>query len=225
MKRLALLIPIAALVAAFFALGYHHHLTLEAFHASHETFEAWYEQHPWMLAGGYFVVFVFATLFLPIAALVTVVAGALFGFWKGALIASFAAALGATLAFWLSRFILHDAIQRHFGDRLAAVNAGLARDGAFYLFSMRLVPVIPFFIINLVMGLTPIKTHTFYWVTQLGMLAGILVYVNAGTQLAEVEHLSDIFSPALIGSLALLGILPLLGKQVLGLIHRRIKGG
>ena len=223
MKRLALLIPIAALVAAFFALGLHHHLTLDAFHASHETFDVWYEQRPWAVVGGYFAVFVLATLFLPIAALVTVVAGALFGFWKGALIASFAAAFSATLAFWLSRFILHDSIQRHFGGRLAAVNAGMAQDGAFYLFSMRLVPVIPFFIINLVMGLTPIKTHTFYWVTQLGMLAGILVYVNAGTQLAEVEHLSDIFSPALIGSLALLGVLPLLGKKVLGLIRRRVK--
>ena len=223
MKRLALLIPIAALVAAFFALGLHHHLTLDAFHASHETFDAWYGQRPWAVVGGYFAFYVLATLFLPIAALVTVIAGALFGFWKGAVIASFAAAVGATLAFWLSRFLLHDSIQHHFGDRLVAVNAGLAKDGAFYLFSMRLVPVIPFFMINLVMGLTPMKTRTYYWVTQLGMLAGVLVYVNAGTQLAEVDDLSDVFSPALIGSLALLGVLPLLGKKVLGLIRRRVR--
>ena len=108
MKRLALLIPIAALIPAFFALGLHHHLTLDAFHASHETFDAWYAQQPWLVVGGYFAIFVLATLFLPIAALMTVVAGALFGFWKGVLIASFAAALAATLAFWLSRFILHD---------------------------------------------------------------------------------------------------------------------
>jgi len=223
MKRLALLIPLAALILAVFALDLDRYLTLDAFHAGGETFDAWYAQNPWLVVGGYFAIHAVATLFLPIAALMAVVAGALFGFWKGVPIASFAAALAATLAFWLSRFILHDTIQRHFGERLAAVNAGMAKDGAFYLFSMRLVPVIPFFMINLVMGLSPIKTRTFYWVTQLGMLAGILVYVNAGTQLAEVYSLSDVFSPALIGSLALLGVLPLLGKKALGLLRGRVR--
>jgi len=223
MKRLALLIPLAALILAVFALDLDRYLTLDAFHAGGETFDAWYAQNPWLVVGGYFAIHAVATLFLPIAALMAVVAGALFGFWKGVPIASFAAAMAATLAFWLSRFILHDTIQRHFGERLAAVNAGMAKDGAFYLFSMRLVPVIPFFMINLVMGLSPIKTRTFYWVTQLGMLAGILVYVNAGTQLAEVYSLSDVFSPALIGSLALLGVLPLLGKKALGLLRGRVR--
>ena len=223
MKRLALLIPVAALILAFFALDLDRYLTLDAFRAGGETFDGWYTQHPWLVVGGYFAVFALATLFLPIAAPITVVAGALFGFWMGVLVASFAAALAATLAFLLSRFILHDTIQRHFGERLTAVNAGIAKDGAFYLFSMRLVPVIPFFMINLVMGLSPIKTRTFYWVTQLGMLAGILVYVNAGTQLAEVYSLSDVFSPALIGSLALLGVLPLLGKKALGLLRGRVR--
>jgi uncharacterized membrane protein YdjX (TVP38/TMEM64 family) len=223
MKRLFLLIPAAALVAAFFALGLHHHLTLDAFHESHETFVAWYAEHPWTVMGGYFAVFALVTLFLPIAALMSVIAGALFGFWKGVLVASFAAALAALLAFWLARSLLHDAIQRRFGARLAVVNEGLAQDGAFYLFSMRLVPVIPFFIINLVMGLTPIRVHTFYWVTQLGMLAGLLVYVNAGTQLSEVDDLGDLLSPALIASLVLLGVLPLLAKWLLGLIRRRVR--
>jgi uncharacterized membrane protein YdjX (TVP38/TMEM64 family) len=223
MKRLALLIPLAALILAVFALDLDRYLTLDAFHAGGETFDAWYTQNPWLVVGGYFAIHAVATLFLPIAALMAVVAGALFGFWKGVPIASFAAALAATLAFLLSRFIMHDTIQRHFGERLAAVNAGMAKDGAFYLFSMRLVPVIPFFMINLVMGLSPIKTRTFYWVTQLGMLAGILVYVNAGTQLAEVYSLSDVFSPALIGSLALLGVLPLLGKKALGLLRGRVR--
>jgi uncharacterized membrane protein YdjX (TVP38/TMEM64 family) len=223
MKRLALLTPLAALILAFFALGLDRYLTLDAFHAGGETFDAWYAEDPWLVVGGYFAIHAVATLFLPIAALMAVVAGALFGFWKGVPIASFAAALAATLAFLLSRFILHDTIQRHFGERLTAVNAGMAKDGAFYLFSMRLVPVIPFFMINLVMGLSPIKTRTFYWVTQLGMLAGILVYVNAGTQLAEVYSLSDVFSPALIGSLALLGVLPLLGKKALGLLRGRVR--
>jgi uncharacterized membrane protein YdjX (TVP38/TMEM64 family) len=221
MKRLALLIPIAALILAFFALDLDRYLTLEAFHAGGETFEGWYAQHPWLVIGGYFVIFSLATLLLPIAAPMIVVAGALFGFWKGVLIASFAAALAATLAFWLSRFILHDTIQRYFGERLAAVNAGTAKDGAFYLFSMRLVPVIPFFIINLVMGLTPIRTRTFYWVTQLGMLAGILIYVNAGTELAEVDSPGDVLSPGLLGSLALLGVFPILARKGLDWIRSR----
>jgi len=221
MKRLALLIPIAALILAFFALDLDRYLTLDAFRAGGETFDAWYTQHPWLVVGGYFAVFALVTLFLPIAAPMTVVAGALFGFWMGVLIASFAAALAATLAFWLSRSILHDTIQRHFGERLAAVNAGMAKDGAFYLFSMRLVPVIPFFIINLVMGLTPIRTRTFYWVTQLGMLAGILIYVNAGTELAEVDSPGDVLSPGLLGSLALLGVFPILTRKGLDWIRRR----
>jgi uncharacterized membrane protein YdjX (TVP38/TMEM64 family) len=225
MKRLALLIPVAALILAFFALDLDRHLSLDAFQAGGETFDAWYARHPWLVVGGYFSVFALTTLFLPIAAPMTVVAGALFGFWKGVLIASFAAPLAATLAFWLSRFILRDTIQRHFGERLAAVNAGMATDGAFYLLSMRLVPVIPFFIINLVMGLTPIRTRTFYWVTQLGMLAGILIYVNAGTELAEVDEVGDLLSPALISSLVLLGVFPLLARKVLGLIRGRLPRG
>lgn len=222
MKRLALLIPVVALILAFFALDLGRHLTLDAFQAGGETFDAWYAEHPWLVVGGYFAVFALATLFLPIAAPMTVVAGALFGFWKGVVIASFAAALAATLAFWLSRFILHDGVQRHFGERLNAVNAGMAKDGAFYLFSLRLVPVIPFFAINLVMGLTRIRTRTFYWVTQLGMLAGIMIYVNAGTELAEVDEVGDLLSPALIGSLVLLGVFPLLARKVLGLIRSRL---
>jgi uncharacterized membrane protein YdjX (TVP38/TMEM64 family) len=139
MKRLALLLPLAVLVWAFLALGLDQHLTLDAFQASHDAFAAWYEEHPWLVIGGYMAAYILITLFLPIAALMTVVGGALFGFWKGVPIASFAAALGATLAFWLSRFVLHDSVQRHFGERLATVNAGIAKDGAFYLFSLRLV--------------------------------------------------------------------------------------
>jgi uncharacterized membrane protein YdjX (TVP38/TMEM64 family) len=222
MKRLVLLIPIVALILAFFAFDLHHHLTLEAFHAGGETFDLWYAEHPVLVVAAYFAIFALVTLFLPIAALMTVVAGALFGFWKGILISSFAAALAATLAFWLSRFILHDTVQRHLGERLAAFNDGVAKDGAFYLFSLRLVPVIPFFAINLAMGLTPMRTRTFYWVTQLGMLAGLLVYVNAGTQLAEVDDLSDVLSPGLIGSLILLGVFPLVAKKLLGLVRGRI---
>lgn len=221
MKRLLLLIPIAALAVAFFALGLHQHMTLDAFYASGEAFDDWYQRQPMLVISAYFALFAFLTLFLPVAALMTVIAGALFGFWKGVLVASFAASLAATLAFFLSRFILHDSIQQRFGARLAAVNAGIARDGAFYLFSLRLVPVIPFFVVNLIMGLSPMRLSTYYWVTQLGMLAGIAVYANAGTQIAEVESLSDILTPGLISSLALLGLFPLLGKQLVRWLRRR----
>jgi uncharacterized membrane protein YdjX (TVP38/TMEM64 family) len=224
MKRLVLLIPVAALILAFFALGLHEHMTLAAFHERHESFIAWYGEHPLPVIGGYVAAFTLMTLFLPVAALMSVAAGALFGFWQGLLIASFTAAFAATVAFWLARLVLHDTVQRHFGERLAAVNAGVAKDGAFYLLSMRLVPVIPFFIINLVMGLTPMRTRTYWWVTQAGMLAGILIYVNAGTQVAEVDEIGDILSPELLGSLILLGVFPLLARKALDLIRRRIDG-
>jgi uncharacterized membrane protein YdjX (TVP38/TMEM64 family) len=220
MKRLLLALPVAALILAFYALGLHRYLTLDAFHAGGETFDAWYAAYPISTVVGYVAIFALTTLFLPVAALMTLVAGALFGFWKGLVVASFAGALAATLGFWLSRYILHDTVQRQLGERLAAVNAGIAKDGAFYLFSLRLVPVVPFFAINLVMGLTPMRTRTFYWVTQLGMLAGTLVYVTAGTQLAEVDDIADALSPGLLGSLALLGVFPIVAKKLLGLLRR-----
>ena len=224
MKRYVVLIPLAALGVAFFALDLHRRLSLDAFHAWAETFDAWYTHSPELVVAGYFGLFLVATLVLPVAALMAAVAGALFGFWKGALIASFAAALAATLAFLLSRFLLHDWVQRHLGERLAAVNAGVAKDGAFYLFSLRLVPVVPFFLINLVLALTPIKTRTFYWVTQAGMLPGLLVYVAAGMELAEVDSLRDVLSPGLIAALILLAVFPYLARSALGLIRRRFGG-
>ncbi|WP_295392492.1 VTT domain-containing protein [uncultured Thiodictyon sp.] len=220
MKRFALLIPIAVLILAFFALGLHRHLTLAAFQASQASFDAWYIRAPLLVMGGYVALFMLLTLFLPVGALMTLIGGALFGFWKGALIASFAAVGGATLAFSLSRFILRDTVQRQFGARLAAVNDGIAKDGAFYLFSLRLAPVIPAFIVNLAMGLTPMRIGTFYWVSQLGMLARILICAQAGTELAAVRSLSDVFSPGLIGALTLLGVLPLLARQALGRMRR-----
>jgi uncharacterized membrane protein YdjX (TVP38/TMEM64 family) len=222
MKRILPLLPLAALILAFLYLGLDQYLTLEAFHDSHEAIDAWLERHPVLGITGYMAAFSLLTLFLPIAALMTLVAGALFGFWQGVLIASFTAALASTLAFWLSRFVLHDLVQRHFGERIAVVNAGITQDGAFYLFSLRLVPIIPFFVINLVMGLTPMATRTYYWVTQAGMLAGILIYVNAGTQIAEVDDLADVLSPKLLGSLILLGVFPLLAKWGLRAVRGRL---
>lgn len=222
MKRLALLLLVAALVVAFFVLDLGRYLTLDALKSSQSTFAAWYDASPLVVAGAYFLVYVAVTaLSLPGAAVMTLAGGALFGIGVGTLLVSFASSLGATLAFLASRFLLRDWVQSRFGDRLAAVNTGMQKDGAFYLFTLRLVPLFPFFVINLVMGLTPIKTRTFYWVSQLGMLAGTLVYVNAGTQLAQLDSLSGILSPGLIASFALLGVFPLLAKKLVALVQAR----
>jgi pyruvate/2-oxoglutarate dehydrogenase complex dihydrolipoamide dehydrogenase (E3) component/uncharacterized membrane protein YdjX (TVP38/TMEM64 family) len=222
MKKAALLLLFAALVVGFFALDLGRFLTLDALKSSQAVLAAWFDTSPWLVAGAYLLIYVAVTaLSLPGAVVMTLAGGAFFGLWTGLLLVSFASSIGATLAFLASRFLLRDWVQSRFGNRLAAINAGMAKDGAFYLFTLRLVPVFPFFIINLLMGLTPIRTRTFYWVSQLGMLAGSAVYVNAGTQLAQLESLSGILSPGLIGSFALLGLFPLLAKQVIGLIQAR----
>ena len=147
--------------------------------------------------------------------------GAVLGLGVGTLVTSFASSIGATLAFFASRYLFRDVVKRRFGARLAAIDAGLAKDGAYYLFTLRLVPLVPFFVINLLMGLTRMKAATFYLVSQIGMLAGTLVYVNAGTELGRIDSLRGILSPALIGSLVLLGVFPLLARKVLGLFAAR----
>ena len=227
MKRIALLLLIAALVAGFFALGLQRFLTLEAVKSSQEGFAAWYDARPGLVIGAFLAGYVAVTaLSLPGAAVMTLAAGALFGLGIGTLVVSFASSIGATLAFLVSRFLLRDTVQRRFGERLAAINSGMEKDGAFYLFTLRLVPIFPFFIINLLMGLTPIKTRTFYWVSQVGMLAGTLVYVNAGTQLARLDSLAGILSPALLGSFVLLGVFPLLAKWLVAWAKaRRVYAG
>ncbi len=222
MKKLLVLVTIAATAGTFFVLDLHHWLTLEGLKSGLDQFEQWRSQSPLLMAGGFFFLYVVVTaLSLPGAAVMTLAAGALFGLWQGLLLVSFASSIGATLAFLVSRYLLRDAVQQRFGSRLAAINRGIERDGAFYLFTLRLVPAFPFFLINLLMGLTPIKAWTFYWVSQIGMLAGTFVYVNAGTQIAQLETLSGILSPDLLISFALLGLFPLLAKKVTGLIQRR----
>ncbi len=220
--RLIVLLALAVLVAAFFAFDLNRHLTLEQFKAHQAAIMAYFHAHPLASALGFFALYVLiAGLSLPGAALMTLVAGAIFGLLGGTVIVSFASSIGATLAFLSSRFLFREAIQSRFRDRLQAINAGIEREGAFYLFALRLVPVFPFFIINLAMGLTPMKTWTFYWVSQMGMLPGTVVYVNAGTQLARLESLSGILSPALLTSFALLGIFPLAAKKILELMRLR----
>lgn len=151
----------------------------------------------------------------------TLAAGAVFGFISGFLIVSFASSIGATLAFLVARFLLQDTIKNKFGDKMHTINQGIAREGAFYLFTLRLIPVIPFFVINLVFGLTRMKTWTFYWVSQLGMLAGTVVYINAGTQLASIESPKDILSAKIIASFVLLGLFPLIAKKIIDRIRRK----
>ncbi|MGB4336611.1 MAG: FAD-dependent oxidoreductase [Chromatiaceae bacterium] len=221
MKKLGLLL-IVALVVAFFAFDLGRFLTLDALKSGQATFAAGYDASPWWVAGAYLLLYVAVTaLSLPGAAVMTLAGGALFGLWVGTLLVSFASSIGATLAFLVSRWLLRDWVQGRYGERLAAVNAGMAKDGAFYLFTLRLVPVLPFFVINLLMGLTPIKTRTFYGVSQVGMLAGTLVYVNAGTQLAQLDSLSGILSPGLVASFALLGVFPWLAKRLVTLVQAR----
>ncbi|HEX6689950.1 MAG TPA: FAD-dependent oxidoreductase, partial [Burkholderiales bacterium] len=187
--------------------------------------QAWYQAHPWQTAAGFFAVYVAATaLSLPGAAtLLTLAAGATFGLLWGTVLVSFASSLGATLAFLASRFVLRGWVQERFGAYLRGINEGVAKEGAFYLFTLRLIPAVPFFAINLAMGLTPLRAGTFYWVSQLGMLAGTVVYVNAGTQLGALESPAGILSPGLIGAFVLLGLFPLAAKRLVDVLkHRKI---
>jgi pyruvate/2-oxoglutarate dehydrogenase complex dihydrolipoamide dehydrogenase (E3) component/uncharacterized membrane protein YdjX (TVP38/TMEM64 family) len=209
--RLALAALLAAAIAAFFLLDFGRYLSLEFLRSQHAAIEAYYRAHPLWTAALYFAIYVAVTgLSLPGAAIMTLAGGAIFGLLWGTVIVSFASTLGATLAFLASRFLLRDWVQSRYGDRLKPVNDGIARDGAFYLFALRLVPAFPFFVVNLVMGLTPMRTWTFYWVSQLGMLAGTLAFVYAGTRLAEFR-----LSVGLVAAFTILGLFPLVAKKAL----------
>ena len=209
--KLAVLAVVVALAVAFFAFDLRQYFSLEYFQSQRAAIEAYLARHPVGTAAAFFAIYVAVTgLSLPGAAILTLVAGALFGLLWGTIIVSFASSIGATLAFLASRYVLRDAVQARFGDKLKPINAGVEREGAFYLFALRLVPAFPFFVINLVMGLTPIRTWTFYWVSQVGMLAGTLVYVYAGTQLGQFR-----ISAGLVAAFVLLGIFPLVAKKAL----------
>ena len=221
-RKLLLLLTLAVLAGAFFAFDLGRFFSLDYVKSQQAALEAYRAAHPALTAGLFFAIYVAVTgLSLPGAAIMTLVAGALFGLLWGTLLVSFASTLGATLAFLVSRFVLRDWVQGQFGDKLKAIDAGMAKEGGFYLFTLRLIPIFPFFAINLAMGLTPIRTWTFYWVSQVGMLAGTLVYVNAGTQIARIDSLQGILSPALLGSFVLLGLFPLIARKVVALIEAR----
>ncbi|MEQ1879886.1 MAG: FAD-dependent oxidoreductase [Burkholderiales bacterium] len=215
-----LLALIATLVAGFFVFDLKGIFDLAYLKSRQAQIDDLFRTSPLIVAGGFFVVYIAVTgLSLPGATILTLAAGAIFGLLWGTIIVSFASSIGATLAFLASRFLLRDSIQAKLGDKLKAINSGIDKDGAFYLFTLRLVPAFPFFVINLVMGLTPIKTRTFYWVSQIGMLAGTLVYVNAGTQLAQIESAAGILSPGLIISFTLLGLFPLIAKKLVDMVQ------
>jgi pyruvate/2-oxoglutarate dehydrogenase complex dihydrolipoamide dehydrogenase (E3) component/uncharacterized membrane protein YdjX (TVP38/TMEM64 family) len=220
--RQAFLLLVVLAIGAFVALDLGRYLSFEQLKASQAGFAQLHAQQPFAVASVYFVVYVLATaLSIPGAVIITLAGGAVFGLWQGLLLVSFASSIGATLAFLASRFVLRDWVEARFGQRLADINAGVDKEGGFYLFTLRLIPVVPFFLINLLMGLTRMKTGTFYVVSQIGMLAGTAVYVNAGTQLAQLDSVQGILSPALLGSFVLLGIFPLLARRVVAFIQKR----
>jgi pyruvate/2-oxoglutarate dehydrogenase complex dihydrolipoamide dehydrogenase (E3) component/uncharacterized membrane protein YdjX (TVP38/TMEM64 family) len=214
MKKTLLVTTVASLMLLFFALGGHQHLTLAGIQAGLAQWQALQTDAPVATAAAFFAGYVLVTaLSLPGAAVMTLAAGALFGLGMGLVLVSFASSVGATLAFLASRYLLRDVVEKRFGDKLHTIHQGIAKDGALYLLTLRLVPVVPFFLINLLMGLTNMATWRFYWVSQLGMLTGTAFYVNAGTQLAQISSLQGIMSPTLLTSMALLGVFPLLAKK------------
>jgi uncharacterized membrane protein YdjX (TVP38/TMEM64 family) len=197
-------------------------LTLENFKARQAEILSAKDAHPALAIGGFFALYVVVTgLSIPGAAILTLIAGALFGLVTGTIIVSFASSIGATLAFLGSRYLLRDWVQDKFGERLSAIDDGLAKDGAFYLFTIRLIPLFPFFVVNLVMGLTRIRTWTYYWVSQIGMLLGTLVFVNAGTQISQIRSTAGLLSPTLLASFVALGLMPWLARGIVGFLQRR----
>jgi pyruvate/2-oxoglutarate dehydrogenase complex dihydrolipoamide dehydrogenase (E3) component/uncharacterized membrane protein YdjX (TVP38/TMEM64 family) len=221
-KKLVILALLVALIVAFFAFDLGRFLSLDYIKSRQAEFTALAAEKPLLIGGAFFAIYVAATaLSFPGATVLTLAAGAIFGLLAGTVLVSFAAPIGATLAFFASRYVLRDSVQSKFGARLADIDKGVEKEGALYLFTLRLVPLVPFFVINLLMGLTKMKAWTFYWVSQLGMLAGTIVYVNAGTQLAKISSLKGILSPGLIGSFVLLGVFPLVAKKIVDAIKAR----
>lgn len=220
-KKLMIVAAVVIAMAAYFFLDLGRYLSLAYLQQQLDIIHSFYAENrllSWLI---FLVVYVVVTaLSIPGAAVMTLAGGAIFGFVTGLVLVSFASAIGATLAFLVARYLLRDWVQQHFGDRLKTINQGMEKDGAFYLFTLRLVPVFPFFLINLVMALTPLKTWTFYWVSQVGMLAGTAVYINAGTQVAQLQSAGDILSPGLIGAFVLLGLFPWIARALLAPLQR-----
>ncbi|HKJ53837.1 MAG TPA: VTT domain-containing protein, partial [Gammaproteobacteria bacterium] len=222
MKKIGLVILLGAVVLVFFQFDLGQYLTLEYIKQRQLDIDRFYTDNRLLTLLGFFIVYVAVTgASLPGAAVLTLAAGAIFGLVAGVVLVSFASTIGASLAFLLSRYLFRDLVQSRFGTSLRSINQGIDKEGAFYLFAMRLVPAFPFFVINLLMGLTRLRLWTFFWVSQLGMLAGTVVYINAGTQLAQIESPGGIFSPGILASFLLLAILPFVGRRVVAIIASR----
>ena len=222
--KIAVVLVLVGMIILFFVFDLDRFLTLSFIKESQDTFQQLATKHPLSVIASYMMVYILVTsLSLPGATVLTLLGGALFGFWIGTLAVSFASALGATLACFVSRFLLRDWVQKKLGHKITTVNEGMQREGTFYLFTLRLIPIFPFWAINLIMGLTHMPLRTFYWVSQLGMLAGTMVYVNAGKELAQINAPSDVLSPSLILSFVLLGILPITAKKAVSLYKNRVR--
>jgi uncharacterized membrane protein YdjX (TVP38/TMEM64 family) len=223
-KKIVVLILIVVLLVGVKVFHLDQYLTLSYVKGSLDTFKVLYEDNKLMVIAAYFVIYVLITsLSLPGASPLGLAGGALFGFWTATIVVSFASTIGATMACSVSRFLLRDWLQSKFGDKIKKVNEGIEKEGAFYLFTLRLIPLFPFWLINLAMGLTKISLLKFYWVSQIGMLPGTMVFVNAGKELAKIESVQGIFSLSLIISFALIGIFPLTVKKLIAL-YRAKKG-
>lgn len=215
-SKIIIALVLVALIAAFFLFDLQQYFNLGYLKSQKSGLQQLFAEQPIRVSTLYFTVYVLvAALALPAAAILTLAGGAIFGFWHGLILVSFASTIGATIAFLLTRYLFHDAVQKKFGPRLEVINNGIEKEGAFYVFGLRLVPLFPFVVVNSVLGLTPLKTLTFYWASQTGMLAGTAVYVYAGTQLATIDSIADILSTKLLLSFALLGVFPIIAKHLL----------
>ncbi len=224
MRNIKVIIAIAviALIAAFFVFDLGQYLSLDYLKSKHELLVNYAAENKLVAVSGFFIIYVaVAALSLPGASIMTLAAGAIFGFLTGLILVSFASTIGATLAFLFSRFMFRDGVQKKFSSYLQTINKGIEEEGVFYLFTLRLIPVVPFFAVNLLMGLTTLKTLAFALVSQVGMLPGTAVFVNAGNQLAQIDSLKDILSPSLLAAFALLGIFPIVAKKLIELYKNR----
>jgi uncharacterized membrane protein YdjX (TVP38/TMEM64 family) len=223
-KKISIITIILLIIISFFVFDIGKYFTLEFLKNSQASFNLYYENNPLYTISLFFILYVLVTaLSVPGAAVLTIGAGALFGLVLGTIIVSFASTIGATLAALMSRYILKDWVEKQFGDKLKVINKGIEKEGSFYLFTLRLIPVVPFFIINLAMGLTKMKLRTFFIVSQLGMLAGTIVYVNAGVQLASINSLSEIISFQVLLSFIILGLFPIVAKKLIEIYKTRFR--
>jgi len=221
-KKIAIVAVLIAVIVIFKVFDLGQYFTLSYIKESQEKFQVLYKENTALVIAGYMAIYILVTaLSLPGAAVMTLAGGALFGLIAGTIIVSFSSTIGATIACFVSRFLLRDWVQNRFGERIKKVNEGLEREGSLYLFTLRLIPVFPFWLINLAMGLTKMRLITFAWVSQVGMLAGTIVYVNAGKELGKIESLSGILSPGLIVSFVILGLFPITVKKIMGFVRRK----